>query len=238
MQGCNHIRRLIDEADQPDIFSLEVTGHIAHCNACRGFAAERSALRGLIASGKRVGAPVNFDAMLNARLAEARGQTAPSWLSPAAFMRMGAAAAGLVMALVVIQLSGLFSTPESQTTAKQNTPEAVTPAPPANPGNQVLAETRPPASEEPKSVEPESEPSSSLIAGTARAPRGNRIREAAPRRPDGAPNFEGIEDGGVILVRGQNGEREVPLPTVSVGAQPLLYVNSKPSASRSAGTSF
>jgi hypothetical protein len=38
--------------------------------------------------------------------------------------------------------------------------------------------------------------------------------------PEGHPS---IQEGGVVLVRGPNGEREVPMPTVSVGAQPLFY---------------
>lgn len=235
MQGCNNIRRLIEEADQPDIFPLEVTGHVAHCNACRSFAAERSALRELIASGKRVSAPVNFDVMLNARLAEVRGRRTLSWLNPAAFMRMGAAAAGLVIALLVIQYTGIFSPADESTSSG---PVAAAPIPHGNP--QPLPIPAPPLVPVPEDKVAESAPmpvTASVASSRGPAVSIRRVGRGS-QQTDGAANFEGIEDGGVILVRGQNGEREVPLPTVSVGAQPLLYGNSKPSASRSAGTSF
>jgi hypothetical protein len=39
-------------------------------------------------------------------------------------------------------------------------------------------------------------------------------------------------------VRGQNGEMDVQMPTVSVGAQPLLYVRAGQRAVSSVGTSF
>lgn len=46
------------------------------------------------------------------------------------------------------------------------------------------------------------------------------------------------EDGGVVLVRGRNGDMDVQMPTVSVGAQPLLYVSAGQRAVRNVGTSF
>lgn len=230
MHGCNHIRRLIEEADQPEVFPLEVTGHIAHCGGCRDFATERSALRQLVASSGRVSAPVNFDAMLNARLAEAKGQRTLSWLNPAAFMRMGAAAAGLVIALLVIQYTGVLS-PADQ----PNSSQAVIPTPPATPDSrlQTLPLPLPPVIES----QPEPQVRASVISRATTAVPVKRAGSVSAQ-PGRSPDYAGIEDGGIILVRGQNGEREVPLPTVSVGAQPLLYINSSRTASRSAGTSF
>ncbi|HXI90285.1 MAG TPA: hypothetical protein VNO24_09750, partial [Blastocatellia bacterium] len=46
------------------------------------------------------------------------------------------------------------------------------------------------------------------------------------------------EDGGVVLVRGRNGDMDVQMPTVSVGAQPLLYVSAGQRTVHSVGTSF
>jgi hypothetical protein len=46
------------------------------------------------------------------------------------------------------------------------------------------------------------------------------------------------EDGGVVLLRGRNGDMDVQMPTVSVGAQPLLYVSAGQRTARSVGTSF
>src|SRR6185295_14298872 len=47
------------------------------------------------------------------------------------------------------------------------------------------------------------------------------------------------DDLGVVLVRGQNGGSDVQMPTVSLGAQPLLYVSAgKQQPSRNVGASF
>jgi hypothetical protein len=47
------------------------------------------------------------------------------------------------------------------------------------------------------------------------------------------------DDLGVVLVRGQNGGSDVQMPTVSLGAQPLLYVSAgKQQAVRNVGASF
>src|SRR5205814_2418938 len=54
----------------------------------------------------------------------------------------------------------------------------------------------------------------------------------------GAPvGYLTAEDGGVVLVRGRNGDMDVQMPTVSVGAQPLLYVSAGQRTVRSVGTS-
>jgi hypothetical protein len=50
----------------------------------------------------------------------------------------------------------------------------------------------------------------------------------------------GMVDGGAIFIPGRNGEHDVTIPTVSVGAQPLLYVNSgrQPQSARAVSVSF
>ena len=72
MKGCNYIKRIIDEADKADQLPFEVTQHLAGCGNCERFAGERTALRRLMSSADRVSAPMNFDAMLGARLAEVK----------------------------------------------------------------------------------------------------------------------------------------------------------------------
>ena len=52
------------------------------------------------------------------------------------------------------------------------------------------------------------------------------------------PGYLTVEDGGVVLVRGRNGDMDVQVPTVSVGAQPLLYVSAGQRTVRNVGTSF
>jgi hypothetical protein len=228
MKGCNEIRRLIDEADQPEIFTFEVTGHIECCQACRIFAGERASLRKLVQAGARVSVPVNFDAVLGERIAQAKGGKTFSWLSPASFMRLGAATAGLVIALLVIQYTGLFSTPQ------QTQPEIAQTPPVGQPGQLVS----PPPKDAGPTLAPRSAPGPSSVMTTTALRTRVPVRREGRVQPVASGDYQGIEDGGVILVRGQNGEREVPMPTVSVGAQPLLYVNATRSAPRNAGTSF
>jgi hypothetical protein len=238
MKGCNEIRRLIDEADQPGVFPFEVHGHISVCGDCSGFARERAGLRGLLQSGSRVSAPANFDALLHARLAERRSRGAFSWLSPAGMMRVGAAAAGVVIALLVVQFSGLLSPrdvapPPSDVTVAQRAPAPAETTPTPAPG--VIAPF----------VRPEDPPAitgneRAITAPPQRAARSYaKAAETSARRPAVADDYSGLQGGGTVLVRGQGGDQEVAIPAVSVGAQPLLYVSATRSAPRgSGGTSF
>src|SRR5262245_17416811 len=109
MKGCNYISQQIDEADKPDMLSFEVTQHISRCVDCESFAGERAGLRMLLASGARVNAPLNFDAMLKTRLAEAKSRQAFSWFSPAGYMRLGAATACLVVMIFPEQYAVLLA---------------------------------------------------------------------------------------------------------------------------------
>ena len=107
--SCKYIQKRIDEADKPDLLPFDVSEHIGVCVDCQRFAAERSALRALVAAGSRVTAPVNFDAVLKARLAEVKTRQSFWWLGSPALLRLGAATAGVVIAVFVVQYTGLFS---------------------------------------------------------------------------------------------------------------------------------
>ena len=109
MKGCKYIKERIDEAEKPDLLSFEVTEHIGQCDDCERFAIERAALRKLVAGDTRVSAPINFDAMLNARLAEVKARRSFWWLGSTAYLRLGAATAGLLVMIFAAQYSGLFS---------------------------------------------------------------------------------------------------------------------------------
>lgn len=232
MMGCNYIKRLIDEADRSDVLPFEASEHIGSCFDCERFADARAKLRGLLASESRVTAPMNFDAMLKARLAEAKGRSAFSWLSSAGYMRLGTATAGLVLMIFAAQYAGLFSDRSNQSTesrAGATVPQTVPPTAPPT------FQTTPPIS----GAEPVA------IAGTASRPRqyypqslrAGRTEVAARGRTAPGVYFT-AEDGGVVLVRGRNGDMDVPMPTVSVGAQPLLYVSAGQRAVRNTGNSF
>ncbi|HSB11553.1 MAG TPA: hypothetical protein VLM38_18840 [Blastocatellia bacterium] len=212
---------MIDEADKPELLSFEVNQHIRRCRDCETFADQRAGLRTLLASGTRVTAPINFDAVLNARLAEVKSRRSFAWLSSAGYLRLGAATAGLVVMIFAAQYTGLFSRDAERVPAPQDM-AAVAPKPvPLRPGASTV---------EPPEVQ-------HVVASVPRATIGARGGTPIGARvmPRG---YSAAEDGGVVLVRGTNGEMDVPMPTVSVGAQPLLYVSAGKQPARGVGASF
>ena len=86
-----------------------MTEHIGRCDDCERFASERTALRKLVASGTRVSAPTNFDAMLKARLAEVKARRSFWWLGSPGYLRLGVATAGLIVMAFAAQYAGLLS---------------------------------------------------------------------------------------------------------------------------------
>jgi len=230
MNSCKSIRELIDEADNPNLLPFEVSQHVDACRDCERFSAERAGLRNLLGSGARVTAPMNFDAMLAARLAETRNRGWLSWLVPANYFRLGAATAGVTALVLVAQYSGIFS---SNLTQSQ---QATAPA------------TKSDQSERTRSAQPVAD--GGVVADNHRQPQrvtpvviGQRIgsgRLAAPTIGRGrARETVSSDDLGVVLVRGQNGGSDVQMPTVSLGAQPLLYVSAgKQQPVRNVGASF
>jgi hypothetical protein len=225
MNGCKYIRERIDEAENPNLLPFEVTEHLAECHECGRFAAQRSALRALLSGSTRVNPPVNFDAMLNARLAEIKSRSAFWWLGSFGYARIATATAVLVVMIFAAQFSGLFSTKPA---APINEPGiAAVPATPT-PAPRIHA----PETPIPTPVTPVSHGSRASYT----APRPRRSETAASGSvPIG---YFTAEDGGVVLVRGRNGDLDVPVPTVSVGAQPLLYVSAGQRTARNVGSSF
>lgn len=226
MNGCNYIKKLIDEADKSHLLPFEVNEHIAGCGGCERFANERASLRGLLASERRVSAPMNFDAMLKSRLVEVKTRSAFSWFSAPGYVRLGAATAGLVIMFFAAQYAGFFSD-HSTPPAEPRTAVVVPPvAPPTLAAPQITV------------------PPQVTIASTAPRVRSYYPQNVRSGRADvatsgrTAPVGFTAEDGGVVLVRGRNGEMDVPMPTVSVGAQPLLYVSAGQRPVRGAANSF
>lgn len=236
MVSCNRTRRSIDEADHPELLSFEASSHVASCPDCGSFAEDRARLRRLLASGSRVGVPMNFDAVLKARLAAAKSRSTFAWLNPAGYLRLGAATAGLVVMVFAAQYGGLFRS--DHLTGQQQPAVAGTGDPAATLPTQA-APTQPPLiiGGGPAPVDPK--------AGNSSHRYSRGIRELARTRSAGVPlEIPGEDylhqDGGVMLVRGPNGERDVSLPMVSVGAQSLVYASAGASSrsARTIGTSF
>lgn len=226
MKVCNEVKRLIDEADHPDVISFQVSNHLSSCDGCKGFADERAALRGLLASGKRVSVPNNFDAVLKARIAEAKaGRTLSwplSWLGAPSLMRLSTAAAAVALMVFVAQYADMFS----------NGNHVAQPEPSAATANNTRPVTPPKALDLPparddvngfKHINPQRPPqvASLPVRITQRYYPRRGVQVANDRvAPE---DYSSPQEGGVVLVRGPNGEREVPMPTVSVGAQSLFY---------------
>src|SRR5258706_488481 len=69
---CRVTRREIDEAELNQHLSNQARAHIALCESCRNFRAERTSLRELVGSLEPVAAPGDFDLRLRARLSRER----------------------------------------------------------------------------------------------------------------------------------------------------------------------
>jgi hypothetical protein len=229
MNGCKYIKKRVDEAEKPDLLPFDVSEHLRQCVECGRFASERSALRELLSAGTRVSAPINFDAMLKARLSDVKARRSLWWLGSPGYLRLGAVTAGLVVMIFAAQYAGLFS----DNVKRPDQPRV----------NEVTTNPIPNAPE-PVPVLPGviKEPSSPIVVAVGRRP----YQGASPRTSRGeaflgraeAAGDLSVEDGGVVLVRGRNGELDVQMPTVSVGAQPLLYVSAGQRTVRNVGASF
>ena len=238
MMGCSQIKSLIDEADRPDRLPYEAANHIALCAGCRSFANERESLRGLLASGARVTVPVNFDAMLEKRLREQTAGQSLSWFSSAIYLRLGAATAGILVVIFAVQYSGILSR-SNQKQPLGSTDSLLTnnPTPAAQPAEQSLNRDI---------------ANNGVVVTVASGVKPVTLGGRQPyhtERGHGYPvvvsNRGTVEadpvmaDRQVVIVRGRGGEREIPIPTVSVGAQLHLYGNAaRPTAPRPVLTSF
>jgi hypothetical protein len=215
--NCRTIEILIDEAERPDRLPLDVADHTAECPDCRRFANERLALRELLVSA-RVTAPPYFDTQLKARLSERlRVKQRAPWLAPAFYARAGAAAAVLVVAFVVVQ-NRMTDPREGSAVSSEN----VAKAPPVE-------------------VSPPTALASPVVESVAALPsesKADLVALPSPRRParpqqvqvssqlssqlSSQPGIDRFERS-VMWIRGP--EREIGVPAISVGAEPMFYAN-------------
>jgi hypothetical protein len=224
MDVCKQIKKVIDESERPEALAYVASQHIASCKDCSSFADERARLKELLLSAGRVSAPPDFDFKLKARLAEVRERRHSWWATPAGYLKFGAATAALVLAVFAAQTSNLFSNDAPNESS-------VNEAPKAQPFNQSAIAVAPPPAINDNRVISNGEPTV-----PAHLPVRYVRRQA---RAVAAPVRGFVAEGGTtVLMRGPGGELEVPVPTVSVGAQSLLYVNSGRQTARSVSTSF
>jgi hypothetical protein len=225
MITCNHTKKLIDEADRPERLPLEASSHIALCEGCKVFASERAGLRELIGSSARVTAPANFDALLRERIDASRARGPFAWLGGVGYMRLGAATAVLLVAVFAGLYSGFFSSDRQATTH-----QPVASAQPTETASTLQTAPTAPASR----ITPVHSIAQTVSVGGRRA--GGR-RMILPKTELTDPDLAGI-DPAVVILRGPEGERELPMPAVSVGAQPLMYVGAGRQTGAGTRTSF
>lgn len=241
MMTCKQIKRLIDEADRPDVLSFEAAGHVASCVSCREFARDRASLRELLASGTRVSVPVNFDATLQTRLAAATGRNSFSWFSPAFYLRFAGASAAIIVAIFVAQYNGLIFGPD-EAGKKEVVAVDTNSAAPANPATVASTTRREAMNAGDTGRLPAHQMTAHRHSTAIPSVRVARVEERRVRSFESSATVAGRDlraaDGAVVLVRGRNGDLEVPVPTVSVGAQPLVYVNMGGQAPRNVRASF
>lgn len=201
MNECYRTKKLIDEADRSADLPPVAERHVAGCPDCERFADERASLRLLLASMGRVTAPPGFDVALRARLAD-RESRRGFLVNMPAFARIGLAAAAVLVIATAIQLA-------TAPGAGPVDPTAIATAP--------TTEYRPPmVSPAPPAVE---QPVTTLATTALDRHPARRVRTSRTVR--GSMSMEPQ----MVIVRRSSDDFETMVPTVSVGAQPLLAVS-------------
>src|SRR6267143_741302 len=99
---CRATRQEIDESELNQSLSDQARSHVALCESCGDFRAERTSLRELVGSLEPVAAPGDFDLRLRARLAgERQGHTRQPFIFRLAIGAPAIAAAALVVILAL-----------------------------------------------------------------------------------------------------------------------------------------
>jgi len=234
--SCKTIRKLIDSTDKADVFPHEAARHLDSCGACADFAEKRMRLRELLASSGRVAAPANFDAVLRVRLTERSTARPLAWLSPAMYLRFGAAA----IALVCVFLLGQQFVRNNRPAALGGDP-SVAVIPPLGSGRDTMQPAMPGSTA--------AGPGSPVVVPAFTSKPGEGYKPVRANRTRGESGLRYVADVGdeidpgartaaVLLMRGPSAEREVMVPAVSVGAQPIFYSYREPQPSHGGRVSF
>jgi hypothetical protein len=218
--SCKRIRKLIDEADRPGNIPFEAARHTQICESCSRFVDERIRLAELLDSTGRVTAPPDFNVVLRRRLRERSSARRAYWSIPAFIFKLAGAFAVLVCSMLLAQWMRHGARP-------------------AAPGNQATAEVSPLVPGGTTTSNGLSTNTSSLPAVAAPGnampvrfvpsrPRFNRsvrdqVAEVLP--PDGELHFPSDprkDAAAFLLVKSQTAEQGMYVPSIILGAQPLL----------------
>jgi hypothetical protein len=235
-KDCRATRQEVDESELNQKLSEQARTHLASCNACSGFRAERTSLRELVGSLEPVSAPGDFDMRLRARLANENQSRARQPF----FFRfvMGTPAIAVAALIVVIALSLVWfaqrDTTQSSEVAQVPIKETPVPTQPAiatiDPVNNSATVTETGA--------PEKEGKNLGRAGIASRGTGSRSVPGVTAHDYGtspAESYRQLEQRAgevslsaplkpmVVSMQDDRGEtRRISLPPVSFGAQRIV----------------
>ena len=241
---CNVIRQEIDEADRPEGLTSAAEKHLHGCNACRGFAAERTSLRQLLGDLGTVTAPSDFDFRLKARLAREKSadRNSTSFASLLSGRRLVTTAV-LIFAVAAGVFSIRYVLPmfhRQDSTVVVNVAPGIAPHPPG------VTYAAPAPSVDPTAKESITNPtkhSAPIERNNAIASTTTNRKPRAASRDIGLSAAAVVESNqdplrGVVLVPlddqalrislddGRGAQRMVSLPIVSFGSQRLMTSNS------------
>jgi hypothetical protein len=225
--SCRKIRKLIDESDHPDVLPREVVAHTELCDECREFAHQRTRLRQLLSASARVTAPPNFDAVLRAKLAERAARRRPTWLASPARLAIATAA------LIIATLTALYIRADRSAVIQATRESNVTSSP-------QITEMAVQAQASKHNLRPQR-----LRLGEKTYSRPVLARHKATIRSneqasDAAEAFDlDMQPAALLLMRAGGAERELIVPVISVGAEPIFqYTNVGKKTVRNVRASF
>ena len=219
---CRHTRREIDELEFGAEPGQSAQAHLALCEACRKFSAERAELRELVGTLEPVVAPADFDMRLRARIAAQRSSSRrlPFF---ARFISTPALAAATLFVIVAGTVVWISQRQSSSPATPTRTTATFNPTEPANPpateggnaaaGAGVVAVN---AGNGPRRIRSTAKSPQSRDYGVGPAPRivQNDTDQAYVNAPS-KPVVFSLED-----ERGTT--RKISLPPVTFGAQNLV----------------
>jgi hypothetical protein len=232
---CNTVRKEIDQADRPSVIGLEAARHMQACTECKTFAEERAALFELLNSTGRVAAPADFNVAVRRRLAQrAKPTTAVSWFldgifpgfSTAFAVRLGGALAVLVCTVILGQYM------------RHTVNNGPMPTGPVAEAGIVPGSVAPHQTPGTVPISPEFTPVANGSGSRQAHHYPPRARPSAGlREAEFTASADQSSGAGKMHIVGLGGEGEMMVQPLSVGAQPLFYLEAK-TPSRVVGASF